>query len=56
MDLLTCTIMTSNTVNNYANTQNGRLQSTIGYNSEDTRKSEAMNQKNKLKSLLWYDS
>ena len=52
MDLLTCTIMTSDTANNYANTQNGRLQSTIGYNSEDTRKSEAMNQKNKLKTLL----
>ena len=52
MDLLNCTIMTSDTANNYANTQNGRLQSTIGYNSEDTHKSEAMNQKNKLKTLL----
>ena len=25
MELLTCTIVTSDTVNNYANTQNGRL-------------------------------
>ena len=32
MELLTCKIVTSDTANNYANTQNGRLQSTVGYN------------------------
>ena len=41
MKLLTCTIVTSDTANNYANTQNGRLQST-----------EPTNQKNKLKTLF----
>ena len=28
----TCTIVTSDTANNYANTQNGRLQSTVDCN------------------------
>ena len=45
--------MTSHTANNYAHTQNGRLQSTVGCNPvaipEDTRKSEPTNQKVSLK-------
>ena len=32
MELLTCTIVTSDTASNYANTQNGGLQSTVAYN------------------------
>ena len=32
MELLTCTIVSSDKANNYANTQNGRLQSTAGCN------------------------
>ena len=54
MELLTCTIVTSDTVNNYANTQNGRLQCNLLLVAiqEDTRKSEPTNQKNKLKTLL----
>ena len=52
MDFLTCTIVTSDTANNYANTQNGRLQSTVGVIPEDTGKSEPTNRKNKLKTLL----
>ena len=54
MELLTCTIVTSDTANNYANTQNR-----ADYNlllvaiPEDTRKSEPTNHKIKLKTLLW---
>ena len=32
MELLTCTIVISDTASNYANTQNARLQSTVGCN------------------------
>ena len=46
MELLTCTIVTSDTANDYANTQNGRLQSIrLVAIPEDTRKSEPTNQK-----------
>ena len=40
------------TANNYANRQNGRLQSTVGSNPKDTGKSEPINQKKKLKTLF----
>ena len=53
MELLTCTIMTSDTASNYAN-----IRKMADYNlllvaiPEDTRKSEPINQKNKVKTLL----
>ena len=53
MELLTCTIVTSDTANNYM-----QIRKMADYNlllvaiQEDTRKSEPTNQKNKLKTLL----
>ena len=52
MELLTCTIMTSDTACNYANTQNADYNLLLVAIPEDTRKSEPINQKNKLKTLL----
>ena len=56
IELLTCTIVTSNSAKNYANTQkmadHNLLLVAIP---EDTRKSEPTNQKNKLRTLRCYD-
>ena len=53
MELLTCTIVTSDAANNYAHTQNGRLHSTVGWNPQKIPASLSLQtKKTKLTTLL----